>query len=1023
MTPEGQSNLDWFKRTALGPLSILAMALIIWMLHESPVRVPNPGTPYLLLIAFIPMFSNALGTWTSVVLAIGGMLLGYHQLDRLDEPYTFNRVAINIVAYVTIAMIIMIYQSRQKRLVEAPRKAERELFQAVMASMHDAIVETDWQGIRDVNDSFCRMTGFTREELIGSKPPFAFWPMDQFARIAAALEKSMRGERLDFDLELVRKTGERVPVLLSVSRILGSDKAGNRVLYSFRDITELKQAQDHLREAQGQLRAAFDNVPFEFWMLDKDGKYNLINDPARKSYGDAEGKRPEEIVPTPAMFKRWEENNRRAFAGEVVRAEVTEDTGGRLRTIEEIIAPVRAGNEIRGILGVNIDVTERRNTERALREYQQRLTFLVEQTPVGVITWDTEGRFVDMNRAAEAMFGYQLSELKNKHYTVLVPSHVQPVTGRVWLEVVTRKGPNRIENENLTADGRTIVCEWYNSAIVDADGNVIGVASMCQDVTQRRRASELLAGQRLVLERIAMGATLSATLMALVRLVEQQSGGLLCCVQLVDEAGASLDIAVAPNMPPEFHKAMQSEPVSATTGISGRAAFLGKRVEVPDLLKEAGTASAHALFERLSLRSCVCEPIIARDGSVLGTLTLFGRQPRTLTPDESLLLEASTRLASIAIERDREEAALRRSEVLLRRFVESNIIGIIVSTERAIVDANDVFLDMIGYTREELRAGRITRELLNAPEYNHLDRKAFLEMAHGGAATPFEKELVRKDGSRVPVLIGAAEVERQPLKWVSFVLELTAQRKAAADLLEAKEAAEIANRAKDRFLNLLSHELRSPLTPILTLAAILEGDSSLPMHLRGDMAVIRRNAEIEARLIDDLLELVNLTRGQLGPNIEGDIVDVRQHAIAAKNLDEAIDRQTLPPSAASAGLRVLVIEDHADTAAVLVRLLTGRGHTVYEANSCARALTVFKEREVDLILSDIGLPDGSGQALLPQLKAIRNVPAIALSGFGSPDDIRRSIEAGFDEHLTKPVNFQALLAKIARFAPSRNTNA
>lgn len=1003
---------------------MVALATVgMWLAIDTRFEVPSPGSIYLMILALAPFFSNSYGTWFSVLLAVMGMAWLYHDMGWFKDPLTVNRMVINSGAFVAMAGIVTWYKMRQKRLVEAPRKAERELFQAVMASMHDAIVETDWQGIRGVNDSFCRMTGFTREELIGSKPPFAFWPMDQFARIAAALEKSMRGERLDFDLELVRKTGERVPVLLSVSRILGSDKAGNRVLYSFRDITELKQAQDHLREAQGQLRAAFDNVPFEFWMLDKNGKYNLINNPARQAYGDAEGKRPDEVVLTPMMLKRWEENNRRAFAGEVVRAEVTEDTGGRTRTIEEIIAPVRAGNEILGILGVNIDVTERRNTERALREYQQRLTFLVEQTPLGVITWDTEGRFVDMNRAAEAMFGYKASELKGKHFTVIVPNHVEPLTGRVWLEVVTGKGSNRIENENVTADGRAIVCEWYNSAIVDADGNVIGVASMCHDVTQRRRASELLVGQRLVLERIAMGATLSATLMALVRLVEQQSGGLLCCVQLVDEAGTSLNVAVSPSIPPEFVKLLQGTPISATANACGRAAFQGKRVEVPDLSQEMSAAPARDMLNRLSFRCCVSEPIIARDGRVLGTLTLFGRQSRQLTPDESLLLEASTRLASIAIERDREEAALRRSEVLLRRFVDSNIIGIIVSTEHAIVDANDVFLDMIGYTRNELRAGRITRELLNAPEYSHLDRKAFLEMAHGGAATPFEKELMRKDGTRVPVLIGAAEVERQPLKWVSFVLELTAQRKAAADLLEAKEAAEIANRAKDRFLNLLSHELRSPLTPILTLAAILEGDGSLPMHLRGDMAVIRRNAEIEARLIDDLLELVNITRGQLGPNIEGDIVDVRQHAIAAKHLDEAIDRQTLPPAAPAGGLRVLVIEDHVDTAAVLVRLLTGRGHTVYEASTCARALAAIREHEVDLILSDIGLPDGSGQSLLPQLKAIRNVPAIALSGFGSPDDIRRSMEAGFDEHLTKPVNFQALLAKIARFGPRGTSNS
>ena len=122
------------------------------------------------------------------------------------------------------------------------------------------------------------------------------------------------------------------------------------------------------------------------------------------------------------------------------------------------------------------------------------------------------------------------------------------------------------------------------------------------------------------------------------------------------------------------------------------------------------------------------------------------------------------------------------------------------------------------------------------------------------------------------------------------------------------------------------------------------------------------------------------------------------------------------------GLRLLVVEDHPDTLGTLTRLLTRCGYIVRTAACIAESLEVAREYEFDVLISDIGLPDGRGTELLDQLYLLqgRRPPAIAMSGFGMDDDVERSQQAGFFEHLTKPVEFSALQQAIARLAPRQS---
>jgi CheY-like chemotaxis protein len=113
-------------------------------------------------------------------------------------------------------------------------------------------------------------------------------------------------------------------------------------------------------------------------------------------------------------------------------------------------------------------------------------------------------------------------------------------------------------------------------------------------------------------------------------------------------------------------------------------------------------------------------------------------------------------------------------------------------------------------------------------------------------------------------------------------------------------------------------------------------------------------------------------------------------------------------------VRILLVDDHKDTNRVIQLFLNRQGYQVYAAHTMSSALALAAGEAFDLVISDIGLPDGSGLELMRRLRAEGPMKGIALSGYGMEEDIQRSIEVGFAEHLTKPVSAQKLQEVIQR---------
>ena len=237
-------------------------------------------------------------------------------------------------------------------------------------------------------------------------------------------------------------------------------------------------------------------------------------------------------------------------------------------------------------------------------------------------------------------------------------------------------------------------------------------------------------------------------------------------------------------------------------------------------------------------------------------------------------LEAAAEALREAVDRERAgREALERSETRAARLFESSLIGILEEDEDHVFEANDAFLRLIGHTRKDLVDGKISRRHLTAPEFLGAEDDAIEQLKAFGETPPYEKEYVTKDGTRVPVLIGRALLEREPFRQVCFVLDMTEQKHAQTEV----------ERVRNEFLGVISHELKTPLT-------VIKGSTSMALSVRflPDRAqteelfqVIDDQVERLRELVSNLLDITRIEAGTLSVSpVEEDVGEVIEEATA-----------------------------------------------------------------------------------------------------------------------------------------------
>jgi diguanylate cyclase (GGDEF)-like protein/PAS domain S-box-containing protein len=318
------------------------------------------------------------------------------------------------------------------------------------------------------------------------------------------------------------------------------------------------------------------------------------------------------------------------------------------RRIEVHFQPTPEG----GWVSTHNDVTELHERSAIVAE-RISLQRLIDLVPDNLWVKDAASRFVIANSATARQIGLESSvELIGKTDLEIHPAD----SARKYLgdeRRIVETGRPLIDTEEyvIAPDGGKLWVSTTKVPLRDDSGQVVGLVGISRDITSRKRAETLRDGQAQILEMIAMSAPLTDVLDRLTCLIESQLDGVCSSILLLDETGARLHHASAPNLPVAYTQAVDGLRIGPRAGSCGTAAFTRQPVIVADVSSDARWTEYRALAAAHGIRSCWSTPILSHQGQVLGTFALYSPSVREPGPAERRLIDAATKIAGIAIER------------------------------------------------------------------------------------------------------------------------------------------------------------------------------------------------------------------------------------------------------------------------------------------------------------------------------------------------------------------------------------
>lgn len=253
------------------------------------------------------------------------------------------------------------------------------------------------------------------------------------------------------------------------------------------EIADRRRAEAALKDSGARLRTVIESLPFDFWMIGRDGRYVMQNAVSRRCYGDMVGRTPEDVAGDEEVLARWLDNNRRAFAGETVTGEIDIPVEGELRHFYNVVSPVVQEGRVTAIMGVNVDLTERRRAESAVHDTKEYLETLIAASLDGILVVDAEGRFEFSNDAFCRIVGWPRENLVGTHFLDAVPPDSQEFVLARWEEVRRGQGTS-YEMDVVGKDGKR-----RSVLISHRHMNIGGERKYCavvKDNTERKRSRE-----------------------------------------------------------------------------------------------------------------------------------------------------------------------------------------------------------------------------------------------------------------------------------------------------------------------------------------------------------------------------------------------------------------------------------------------------------------------------------------------------------------------------------------------------
>jgi len=394
--------------------------------------------------------------------------------------------------------------TEQKRAREALQESEmkyRTIFETTAAAT--MIIEKD-NTICLINNALEKMSGYSKKEVEGKKSWTEFVVHDDLAR----MQEYHRLRRIDpesaprnYEFRFICKDGRIRDAFLTIAMIPETTMSVASIL----DITERKQAEAAARENEARLRVLIDNLPFSFWALDNNLCYTMQNASSRSNYGNVIGKKIEDLEISETLKENWLEQYKEALGGKIIREEYRRNKDGEKESYENFVAPVFVDKNITGIVGVSINVTERKKMENDLRESEQRLSDIIDFLPDATFAIDLEGKVIAWNRSIEDMSGIKAEDIIGKgNYEYSVPFY--GVRRPIMVDMIFRyddeikskylfvekDGDVFLAEANVPVKGETRVLWGKASPLYDSKGNVVGAIQSIRDVTDRKRTEKAL---------------------------------------------------------------------------------------------------------------------------------------------------------------------------------------------------------------------------------------------------------------------------------------------------------------------------------------------------------------------------------------------------------------------------------------------------------------------------------------------------------------------------------------------------